>query len=167
MQPTPGTALPIAIGIISASPWTARRSYHPGSSMYLAVRWPNSPMTGGCCETIFKSGACCKRLSRATFYLFGSRRFSGGIYSFDSIVPIGASAFCPLVPCGLTARLHTQLRSSVMFGGDAARFLQTLSDGFEPRQTVEKEPQNEYRFPTRHHDLQFLWAGSAASPQAR
>ncbi len=76
----------------------------------------------------------------ATFYLSDLGIFPV-VHSFDSIVPTGASAILSIgsvKPDGTSCTLSCDHR--VVFGGDAARFLQTLSEWLStPAKLIEKE----------------------------
>ena len=76
----------------------------------------------------------------ATFYLSDLGIFPV-VHSFNSIVPTGASAILSIgsvKPDGTSCTLSCDHR--VVFGGDAARFLQTLSEWLStPAKLIEKE----------------------------
>lgn len=76
----------------------------------------------------------------ATFYLSDLGVFPV-VYSFDSIVPVGASAILSIGASrsdGTSCTLGCDHR--VVFGGDAARFLQTLNEELStPAKLIEKE----------------------------
>jgi pyruvate dehydrogenase E2 component (dihydrolipoamide acetyltransferase) len=76
----------------------------------------------------------------ATFYLSDLGVFPV-VYSFDSIVPVGASAILSIGssrPDGTFCTLGCDHR--VVFGGDAARFMQALNEELsDPAKLIEKE----------------------------
>jgi pyruvate dehydrogenase E2 component (dihydrolipoamide acetyltransferase) len=76
----------------------------------------------------------------ATFYISDLGVFPV-VYSFDSIVPAGAAAILSIGssrPEGTSCTLGCDHR--IVFGGDAARFLQTLNEWLSnPAKLVEKE----------------------------
>jgi pyruvate dehydrogenase E2 component (dihydrolipoamide acetyltransferase) len=65
--------------------------------------------------------------SGATFYL-SNLGTSSVVYAFDSIVPVGASAILSVAASRLQGTLCTlACDHRVVFGADAARFLETLA----------------------------------------
>jgi pyruvate dehydrogenase E2 component (dihydrolipoamide acetyltransferase) len=76
----------------------------------------------------------------ATFYLSDLGVFPV-VYAFDSIVPVGASAILSVAVARKEGAIFTlSCDHRVVFGGDAARFLQTLSEWLsDPAKLMEKD----------------------------